>query len=102
MMPTPQDVRKEGSKILKLPSVRNCFTLAMTNKLVVIVKSLKVPKIKKTLYEKEISCTKLQLPPEPMSRGLAPPDPLSLGPLSSTEFVEPPPRNKIPAYVTGT
>ena len=51
-MPTPQDVRKKGSKILKLPSVRNCFTLAMTNKLVVIINSLKVPKIKKILlYE---------------------------------------------------
>jgi len=29
--PTPQDVRKKGSKILKLPPVRICFTLAMTN-----------------------------------------------------------------------
>ena len=38
---------KKGSKILKLPPVRNCFTLAMTNKLVVIINSLKVPKIKK-------------------------------------------------------
>jgi hypothetical protein len=44
----PQDVRGEkGSKILKLPPVRDCFTLAMTNKLVVIINSLKVPKIKK-------------------------------------------------------
>jgi len=51
-MPTPQNVRKKGSKVLKLPSVRNCFTLAMTNKLVVITNSLKVPKIKKILlYE---------------------------------------------------
>ena len=50
--PTHQGVRKKGSKILKLPSVRNCFTLAMTNKLVVIINSLKVPKIKKMLlYE---------------------------------------------------
>jgi len=50
--PTPQDVRKKGSKILKLPPVRNFFTLAMTNKLVVIINSLKVPKIKKILlYE---------------------------------------------------
>ena len=50
--PTPQNVRKKGGKILKLPSVRNCFTLAMTNKLVVIINSLKVPKIKKILlYE---------------------------------------------------
>jgi len=50
--PTHQDVRKRGSKILKLPSVRNCFTLTMTNKLVVIINSLEVPKIKKILlYE---------------------------------------------------
>jgi len=52
MPPTPQDVRKKGSKILKQPSVRNCFTLAMTNKLVVIINSLKIPKVKKILlYE---------------------------------------------------
>ena len=51
-MPTPQDVRKKGSKILKLPPVRNCFTLAMINKLVVVINSLKVPKINKILrYE---------------------------------------------------
>jgi len=50
--PTPHDVRKKGSKILKLPSVFNCFTLAMTNKLVAIINSLRVPKIKKILlYE---------------------------------------------------
>jgi len=50
--PTPQDVRKKGSKILNLQSVRNCFTLAMTNILVVIINSFKVPKIKKLLlYE---------------------------------------------------
>jgi len=50
--PTSQDVRKESSKILKLPSVRNCFTLAMINKLRFITNSLKIPKIKKLLlYE---------------------------------------------------
>jgi len=43
--------------------------------------------------------TKLQLPPEPLTRGLPPPDPPSLCPLSSIEFVEPPP-NKIPGYAT--
>jgi len=49
---TAEDVREKGSKILKLPSVRNCFTLAMKNKLVVIINSLKVTKIKKLLlYE---------------------------------------------------
>jgi len=42
----------KGSKILKLPPVRNYFTLALTNKFVVIINSLKVPKIKKILlYE---------------------------------------------------
>jgi len=50
--PTPQDIRKKGSKILKLPSVRTCFTLAMTNKLIVIINGHKVPKMKKILlYE---------------------------------------------------
>jgi len=50
--PTHQDVRKKGSKILKLPPVCNSFTLAMANKLVVTINSLKVQKIKKMLlYE---------------------------------------------------
>ena len=39
---------KKGSKILKPPPVRNCVTLpialAMPNKLVVIINSVKVPK----------------------------------------------------------
>ena len=34
------------------------------------------------------------------TKGLPPPDPRSLCPLSSTEFVEPPPRKKIPGYAT--
>jgi hypothetical protein len=49
--PTPQDVQKESSKILK-PPVRNCFTLAMTNKLVVIINSLKYQKWRKFYYIK--------------------------------------------------
>jgi len=53
--PTPQDVRKKGSKIRKLPPVRNCFTLAKTNKLVVIINNLKVPKMKKSLPN-EMKC----------------------------------------------
>ena len=45
---------KKGSKILKQPPVRNCFTLAMANKLVVIINSLKVPKTEKILlYERK-------------------------------------------------
>ena len=42
--PTLQDVWQKGGKILKLPPVRNCFTLAMTNKLVVIINSIKKDK----------------------------------------------------------
>ena len=71
----------------------------MTNKLVVIINSLKVTKIKKMLLYEMKFFTKLQLPPEPLTRGLPPPDPRSLCPLSSSEFVEPPP-NKIPGYAT--
>ena len=78
-MPTLHDVQKKGSKILKLLSVRNCFTLAMTNKLVFIINSLKVPKIK-TLLLYEMKLLVLQLSPEPLTkgRGLLPPDPHSL------------------------
>jgi len=94
---------KKDSKILKLPPVRNCFTLAVTNKLVVIINSLKVPKIKKILlYEMKFLVPKLQLSPEPLTRGLPPQYTRSLRPLSSTKFVEPPPPpNKIPGYATG-
>ena len=46
--PTPQDVRKKGSKILKLPGSQ----FAMTNKLVVVINSLKVTKTENILlYE---------------------------------------------------
>ena len=92
MTPAPQDVRKKGSEILKLRPVRNCFTLTMTYKLVVIINSLKYQKLRKFYYSiwNEISCTKLQLPPEPLTKGLLPPDPRPLCPLSLTEFVEPP------------
>jgi len=37
MTPTPQDVQKKGSEILKLPPVHNCLTLTMANKLVLII-----------------------------------------------------------------
>ena len=50
--PTPQDVRKKGSKILKLLPVHNCFTLTVTNKLVVIINSLKYQKLRKFYYMK--------------------------------------------------
>ena len=88
---TPQVVRKKSSKILKLPPVRNCFTLAMTNKLVVIINSLKVPKIKKILlYEMKFLVTNYSCLQNPWLGGLPTPDPRPLCPLSSIEFVEPP------------
>ena len=46
----------------------------MTNKLVVIINSLKVPKIKKILtYEMKFLLHKLQLPPEPLTIGATAP-----------------------------
>ena len=63
----------------------------MTNKLVVIISTKNEENF--TIWN-EISCSKLQLPPEPLTRGLPPPDPRSLCPLSSTEFFEPPRRSK--------
>jgi len=68
----------------------------MTNKLVVII-VLKYQKLKKYYMKwNEISCPKLQLPPDHVTRGLPPPYPRSLCPLSSTEFFDPP--NKILGY----
>jgi len=91
--PTHQDVWKKGSKILKLPPVRNCFTLAMTNKLVVIINSLKSTKNEENVtIRNEIFCTKLQLPPEPLTRGPPPPDPRSLCP--QLNLLNPPPGTK--------
>jgi len=87
--PTPLDVRKKGSKILKLPPFRNCFTLAMTNKLVVIISSLKVPKIKKiVLYEMKYLVPNYSCLQNPWLGATAPRSPFSL---SSTEFVVPSP-----------
>ena len=69
----------------------------MTNKLVVFINSLKVTKIKKILlYEMKYLVPNykfLQI------RGLPLPDPRSLCPLSSTEFVNPT-LKKIPGYAT--
>ena len=63
----------------------------MTNKLVVVVNRLKHQKLRKFYHMKWNFLYQIQLPPEPLTRGLTPPDPRSLCPLSSTEFVEPPP-----------
>jgi len=71
--PTPQDIQQKGSKILKLPPVRNCFTLAMINKLVIIINSLKVPKIKKILlYEMKFLVPNYSCLQNPWTRGYCP------------------------------
>jgi len=67
----------------------------MTNKLVVIINSLKVPKIKKILrYEMKFLVPNYSCFQNPLTRGLPPPDPSSVCPLYSNEFVEPPPPPK--------
>ena len=97
---THQDVRKKGSKILKLSPVRNCFTLAMTDKLAVIINSLILPKIKKILlYEMKLFVPNYSCLQNPWLGGYRHQIPVSL---SSTEFVEPSPSNKIPRYATDT
>ena len=101
-MPVPQDVWKKGSKILKLPRFTIVFTLAVANKLVVIINCLKVPKIEKILlYEMKFLVPNYSCLQNPWLGGCCPLDPRSLCPQSSTEFVEPP-LSKIPGYATGS
>jgi len=98
-MPTPQDVQKKGSKILKLPPVHNCFTLAMTNKLVVIINSLKVPKMKNILlYEMTFLVPNYSCLQNPWLGGHCPQIPV----LSVLNWFcwTPPPLNKIPGYAS--
>ena len=64
----------------------------MTNKVVVIINSLKLSKIKKILqYEMKFLVPNYSCPQNPWLGGYRHPDPRSLCPLSSIEFVEPPP-----------
>jgi len=60
----------------------------MTNELVVII-VFKVPKIKKISLHEMKFFTKLQLPPEPLTRGLPPPYPRFLCP--QLNLLNPPP-----------
>ena len=101
--PTPQVVRKKGSKILKLPSVRNCFTLAMTNKLVVIINSLKVPKINKILlYEMKFLVPNYSCLQKPWLGGYRPYIPVLSVLCPQQNLLNPPPfQKKIPGYATG-
>ena len=99
--PTPQDLREKSSKIKKTTSVRNCFTLAMTNKSAVFINSLTIPKFRKFYYMKWSFLYQITAASRTPDKGLPPPDPRSLCPLSSTELNSPPlPPNKLPGYAT--
>ena len=94
--PTHQDVWKKGSKILKLPPIRNCFTLAMANKLVVIINSLRVPKIKKLLlYEMKVLVPNYSCLHNPWLGGYRPQIPVLSVLCPQLNLLNPPP-NKIP------
>ena len=83
---------KKGSKILKLPPVRNWFTLAMTNKLVVIINSLKVPKIKKILlYEMKFLVPNYSCLQNPWLGGYRPQIPVLSVPCHKLNLLNPPP-----------
>jgi len=72
----------------------------MTNKLVIIINTLKVPKIKKILlYEMKFLVPNYSCLQNPRLGAYRPPDPRSVCPLSSTEFGEPP-ANEIPGNAT--
>jgi hypothetical protein len=57
--------------------------------------------MKSLLYEIKISCKKLQLPPEPLTRGLPPPDPVLSVLCPQLNLLNTPTPNKIPGYATG-
>jgi len=100
--PTPQDIRKKGSKILKLPSIRNCFSLAMTNKLLVIINSLKVPKINKILlHEMKFLVPNYSCLQNPWLGGYRSQIPVLSVLCPQLNLLNPPPPHKIPGYATG-
>ena len=94
--PAHQDVRKKGSKILKLPR----FAIVLHLQWQIIINSLKVPKIKKILlYEMKFLvpiCSCLQ---NPWLGGYVRRSPFSLSPVLNWIFWTPP-RKKIPVYAT--
>jgi len=97
--PTLQDVLKKGSKILKLLPVRSCFTLAMTYRLVVIITSLKVPKMKKILLnELKVLLPNYNCLQNPWLGGYRPQIPVL--PVLNWVCWNPPPPKKIPGYAT--
>jgi len=82
--PTSQDVWKKGSKILKLPPVSNFFTLAMTNKLVVII----------FLYEMKFLVPNYSCLQNPWLGGYLPQIPVLSVLCPQLNLLPPPPRTK--------
>jgi len=95
---TLQDVRGEKKAVeFENYLVRSCFTLAMTNKLVVIINSLKVPKVKKILlYEMKFRVPNYSSFQNPWLGGRGLPPLRSPFSLSSVEWIcwTPPPPKK--------
>jgi len=75
----------------------------MINKLVVIINSFKVPKIKKILlYEMKFLVQKLQVPPEPLTGGLPPSHPVLYVLCPQLNLLNRSSQNKIPGYATAS
>jgi hypothetical protein len=101
-MPTPQDVRKKGSNILKLPMFAIVLHLQWQIKLVVIIKSLKVPKIKKSLlYEMKFLVPNYSCLQNPWLVSYRPQIPVLSVLCPLLNLLNPPPPNKNPGYATG-
>jgi len=74
----------------------------MTNKLVVIINSLKVPKIKKKLlYEKKFLVPNYSCLQNPWPGGYRPQIPVLSVLCPQLNLLTPPPQNKIPGCATG-
>jgi len=75
----------------------------MTDKLVVIINSLKVPKIKKILlYDTKFLVPNYSCLQNPWTRGLLPPPPDPRSLCSQLNLLNPPPPNKTPGCATGS
>ena len=94
--------RKNAVNFQNYP-VRNCFTFAMKNKLVVIINSLKVPKIKKILlYEMKFLVPNYSCLQNPWLGGYRPQIPAvsEVCPQLNLLYSPRPTPNKIPGYAT--
>jgi len=75
----------------------------MTNKLVAIINSLKVPKIKKILLcEMKFLVPNYSCLQNPRPGGYPPQIPVLSAPCPQLNLLNPPPPNKIPGYATGS